>query len=110
MRNIPVDTSALSFMVAGEAEPKILDRATGEVKKDREGRDLYTIPLLPKPNDDRRNPVIVVTFPSLDFPQIPQGVQVRPVGLSVFYWQMNGRSGMGFRCEAIRPANETPAA
>ncbi|MEU0520765.1 hypothetical protein [Streptosporangium sp. NPDC006007] len=109
MRNIPVDVSAMAFMVAGEAEPKIVDRATGEVKQDKEGRDLYTIPLLPKPNDDRRNPVIVVTFPSVDFPQIPQGIQVRPVGLSAFYWQMNGRSGMGFRCEAIRPATEKSA-
>ncbi len=106
MRNIPVDISGLSFTVAGEPEPKIVDRATGEVKKDAEGRDLYVIPLLPKPNDDRRNPVINVTFPSLDFPRIPEGVQVRPVGLSAFYWQMNGRSGLGFRCEAIRPANE----
>ena len=109
MRNIPVDTSALSFTVAGEPEPKIADRATGEVKRDAEGRDLYTIPLLPKPNDDRRNPVIVVTFPSIDFPQIPEGVQVRPVGLAAFFWQMNGRSGMGFRCEAIRPAEAKSA-
>lgn len=103
MRNIPVDIASLSFTVAGEAEPKIVDRATGEVKKDAEGRDLYTIPLLPQPNDDRRNPVIMVTFPSVDFPRIPQGIQVRPVGLTAFFWQMNGRSGVGFRAEAIRP-------
>ncbi|MEV4183423.1 hypothetical protein AB0J28_18525 [Streptosporangium canum] len=109
MRNIPVDISAMAFTVAGEAEPKIVDRATGEVKKDIEGRDLYTIPLLPKPNDDRRNPVIVVTFPSAGFPKIPEGSQIRPVGLTAFYWQMNGRSGMGFRCEAIRPAEVKPA-
>ena len=69
------------------------------MKRDAEGRELYTIPLLPKPTDDRRNPVIVVTFP-----QIPEGVQVVPVGLAAFYWQMNGRSGLGFRAETIRPA------
>lgn len=103
MRNIPVDIASLSFTVAGEAEPKIVDRATGEVKKDAGGRELYTIPLLPQPNDDRRNPVIMVTFPSVDFPRIPQGIQVRPVGLTAFFWQMNGRSGVGFRAEAIRP-------
>ncbi|GAA3019374.1 MULTISPECIES: hypothetical protein [Streptosporangium] len=104
MRNIPVDLSALAFIVAGEPEPKIVDRATGEVKRDAEGRELYTIPLLPKPNDDRRNPVIVVTFPSETFPQIPEGVQVVPVGLAAFFWSMNGRSGLGFRAETIRPA------
>lgn len=109
MRNIPVDVSGLSFMVAGEPEPKIVDRETGEVKKDSEGRDLYTIPLLPQPNDDRRNPVIVVTFPSEDFPRISQGIKVRPVGLVAFFWQMNGRSGLGFRAEAIRPVTETGA-
>ncbi|MEV5495545.1 hypothetical protein AB0M50_09075 [Nonomuraea fuscirosea] len=103
MRNIPVDASSMSFTVAGEAEPKIVDRATGEVKKDAEGRDLYTLPLLPMPNDDRRNPVITVTFPSVEFPQIQLGSRVRPVGLVCFFWQMNGRSGMGFRCEAVRP-------
>ncbi|GII65633.1 hypothetical protein Skr01_57180 [Sphaerisporangium krabiense] len=105
MRNIPVDIANLAFIVAGEPEAKLADRDTGEIKTDREGRELYTIPLLPKPNDDRRNPVITVTFPSVDFPKIPEGIQVRPVGLSAFYWSMNGRSGMGFRCEAIRPVN-----
>ncbi|MEO3854626.1 hypothetical protein [Acrocarpospora sp. B8E8] len=110
MRNIPVDLSALAFIVAGEPEPKIVDRATGEVKKDAEGRDLYTIPLLPKPNDDRRNPVIVVTFPSENFPTIPEGVQVRPVGLAAFFWQMNGRAGLGFRAESIVPAQARAAA
>ncbi|GAA1516657.1 hypothetical protein GCM10009677_57440 [Sphaerisporangium rubeum] len=109
MRNIPVDISGLAFIVAGEPEPKLMDRETGEVKKDGEGRDLYTIPLLPKPNDDRRNPVITVTFPSADFPKIPEGIQVRPVGLAAFFWSMNGRAGMGFRCEAIRPAAERAA-
>lgn len=93
MRNIPVDTAGLSFIVAGEPEPKIVDRATGEVKKDAEGRDLYVIPLLPRPNDDRRNPVINVTFPSPDYPRIPQGAQVRPLGLTAFFWSMNGRWG-----------------
>ncbi|MEZ7127770.1 hypothetical protein ACBR40_20800 [Nonomuraea sp. AD125B] len=110
MRNIPVDISGLSFIVAGEPEPKIVDRATGEVKRDAEGRELYTIPLLPKPNDDRRNPVIVVTFPSATFPQIPEGVQVRPVGLAAFFWSMNGRSGLGFRAETIAPATAAKAA
>lgn len=104
MRNIPVDLTGMTFIVAGEPEPKIVDRATGEVKRDAEGRDLYTIPLLPKPNDDRRNPVIVVTFPSETFPQIPEGVQIRPVGLTAFFWSMNGRSGLGFRAESIAPA------
>ena len=109
MRNIPVDISGLSFLVAGEPEPKLLDRETGEVKKDNEGRELYTITLLPRPNDDRRNPIITVTFPSATFPKIPEGTQVRPVGLAAFYWSMNGRAGMGFRCEAIRPASEPKA-
>lgn len=103
MRNIPVDISSLLFTVAGEPEAKLADRATGEVKKDAEGRELYTIPLLPNPNDDRRNPVIMVTFPSAEYPHIPQGAKVRPVGLVAFFWQMNGRAGMGFRAQAIRP-------
>ncbi|TMR99974.1 hypothetical protein [Nonomuraea basaltis] len=109
MRNIPVDTSALSFTVAGEAEPKIVDRATGEVKKDAEGRELYTLPLLPMPNDDRRNPVIMVTFPSTVFPQIQVGSKVRLAGLVCFFWKMDGRAGMGFRCEAVRPAADKAA-
>ncbi|MFC5828972.1 hypothetical protein [Nonomuraea insulae] len=99
-----MDTAGMSFMVAAEAEPKIADKATGEVKKDAEGRDLYTLPLLVTPNDDRRNPVIMVTFPSVDFPQIVLGSRVRPVGLVCFFWQINGgNAGLGFRCEAVRP-------
>ncbi|MEU7861261.1 hypothetical protein [Nonomuraea sp. NPDC049141] len=104
MRNTLVDTTALAFTVAGEPEPKIVDRATGEVKRDAEGRELYTIPLLPKPNDERRNAVIVVTFPSETFPQILEGARVVPVGLADLYWRMNRRSGLGFRTETIRPA------
>lgn len=103
MRNIPVDMSGLSFVVAGEPEPKVVDRETGEVKKAADGRDLYTVPLLPQPNDDRRNPVIMVTFPAPaeGFPALAQGSQVRPVGLCAFFWAMNGRSGLGFRAETI---------
>lgn len=108
MRNNKLDIGGMTFTVAGEPEPKIADRETGEVKKDSEGRDLYTIQLLPIPNDDRRNPVITVTFPSVDFPKIPLGSQVRPVELCCFFWEMKGRAGMGYRCEAIRPA--TPKA
>ncbi|MFD1547071.1 hypothetical protein [Nonomuraea guangzhouensis] len=45
-----------------------------------------------------------MTFPSETFPQIPECVQVVPVGLAAFYWQMNGRTGRNFCAETIRPA------
>jgi hypothetical protein len=109
MRFIPVDMSSMSFTVVAEPEPKIADRETGEVKKDAEKRDLYTLPLLVMPNDDRRNPVITVTFPSVDFPRIQPGGKVRLVGLVCFFWKMGDRAGMGFRCEQVLPTAEKAA-
>ncbi|MGH3343680.1 MAG: hypothetical protein ACRDPK_12555 [Carbonactinosporaceae bacterium] len=100
MRNIPVDTSRLSFIAAGDAEPKIKDPSSGELKTDAEGRTLYSVPLLPVPNDDRGRS-IRVTVAASEPPAVSVGQPVQVVGLTAFGWAMNGRSGIGYRAESI---------
>ncbi|MGH3329349.1 MAG: hypothetical protein ACRDPT_16430 [Streptomycetales bacterium] len=103
MRNIPVDTSRLGFIAAGDAEPRIKDPASGELKVDAEGRTLYGVPLLPIPNDDHGRS-IKVTVASGSPPVLTVGQPVDVVGLTAFGWAMNGRSGIGYRAESITTA------
>lgn len=107
MRNIPVDTEGLRFIAAGDAEPKIANPETGEIKTDAEGRTLYAVPLLPIPNDDRGNS-IKVTVPASEPPAVTEGEPVSVDGLVAFAWAMNGRSGVAFRARSISARTAAP--
>ena len=45
MRNIPVDTAALSFICVSAPRPKLVNQDTGEVKVDKNGQTVFQVGL-----------------------------------------------------------------
>lgn len=46
MRQIPVDTSAATVMIAKAPQPKVKDRRTGEIALDKDGVTLMTVEVM----------------------------------------------------------------
>lgn len=104
MRNIPVDTRSLSFLCVGESDVKA-DRDTGEVKVDREGRQLHTVDVvaMASPPDPLQRPeVIRVTTPLVKNAVPGQPLQV--LGLQASPYLIEGKAGMAWKASEIRPA------
>lgn len=53
--------------------------------------------------DERGADTIVVTIATQDPPQLQQGQPVTPVHLVAQPWSRNGREGVAFRAEDVRP-------
>ena len=100
MFNMPIDTSAMSFLVGAGAEP-IRERGTNRQRTDPEtGEPLFAVRLVAL-IEGRAN-VITVKVPGQP-PALPQGAQVRVHGLLATPWTMEGRSGVAFRAARIEP-------
>src|SRR6266542_2487301 len=84
MFNLPIDTSAMTFLVGASAEP-IRERGTNRPRTDTETGEP---------------------------PAVPQGAPVRVLGLVATPWTMEGRSGVAFRAARIEPISPSarPAA
>ncbi|WP_406344527.1 hypothetical protein [Streptomyces sp. NBC_00648] len=105
MRQIPVDTSAASVMVAKPPQPKVKDRRSGEIAIDADtGATLMTVDVMFAANDEVE--ILSVTVPE---PGITgELVMGTPVGLTSLVgrpWEneFNGqkRHGIAFRAVAI---------
>ncbi|GAA2614327.1 hypothetical protein SMC26_24170 [Actinomadura fulvescens] len=111
MRNIPVDTSALTFVCVSPPRPKLINQDTGEIKRDKEGNDVYQVGLSAANEMGR---VDLVNVAVTGDPGVTIGQIVNPVGLVGFYWEqtINGekRAGVSFRAEQIVPATVAAAA
>jgi hypothetical protein len=110
MRNIPVDTSKLTFVVVSAPRPRVMDRETGEIKIDREGRSVYQVGLSAADESGR---VDLLTVSVSGAPDVTLGQIVSPAGLVGFTWEQRNRDGevrwgIAFRAESISPAR--PAA
>lgn len=102
MQSIPVDVSRLGVMRCAVApEPKMTGFETKEVKKDKEGRTVYTVGVLVR-QDGRRVSVIEIAV-SGEPKGVAEGVEVRVTGLEAFAWAMGDRHGLSFRANAITP-------
>ena len=108
MFNLPVDTSAMTFMVgSGQAEP-IRERDSGRQRTDPEtGEPLYAVQVVVL--SEGRADVITVKVPGASPPELAQGTPVRLVGLVATPWTMEGRSGVAFRATRIEPARPAAA-
>jgi hypothetical protein len=105
MRQIPVDTSTASVMVAQAPEPKIKDRRTGEVATDAEtGATLMTVNVMFAANGEVE--ILNVTVPETGISgELAMGTPVALTGLIARPWEneFNGqkRHGIAFRAVAV---------
>src|SRR4051812_33574686 len=111
MRNIPVDTAALSFVCVSAPRPKLVDQNTGEVKVDRDGHTVYTVGLSAA---DASGRVELINVSVSGDPDVTLGQLVTPVDLTAFPWEQfrNGekRWGIAYRATRIAPAVSAAAA
>lgn len=105
MRQIPVDTSTATVMVAKQPQIKVKDRRTGEVALDAEtGAKLMTVDVMFAANDAVE--ILSVTVPESGVSgELGMGTPVALTGLIARPWEneFNGqkRHGIAFRAVAV---------
>jgi hypothetical protein len=97
---LPVDTSAIAFLCAVEAEP-VVDFETKRPRADENGEPLYMVQLIAM--TDGAAEIIAVKVPGLPS-GIRQGYPVKVSGLVAQPWTMADRSGVAFRATRIESA------
>jgi hypothetical protein len=102
---LPVDTSAIAFLCAVEAEP-VVDFETKRPRADENGEPLYLVQLIAM--TDGAAEILAVKVPGMPSQAIRQGHPVKVHGLVAQPWTMADRSGVAFRAARIEPA--VPAA
>src|ERR1700690_2425142 len=108
MRNIPipVDTNRLTFVCVSDPRPRLVDKDSGEVKVDREGRSVYQVGLSAADSTGR---VDLVTGNVPGMQPVTIGQVVEPVGLVGIVWEQvrdgNARWGISYRAESIQLAS-----
>jgi hypothetical protein len=98
---LPVDTSAIAFLCAVEAEP-VVHFETKRPRADENGEPLYMVQLIAM--TDGAAEIIAVKVPGQPSASIRQGHPVRVHGLVAQPWTMADRSGVAFRATRIEPA------
>jgi hypothetical protein len=102
---LPIDTSRLKFLVVAPAEPlkqfeEGKPREEWAPRTDVNGEVLWPAQLVAL--GDGEAEIIRVAVPG--DPKVGQGEMVSVDGLTAQAWEMDGRSGMAFRCVAMRSA------
>jgi hypothetical protein len=105
VRQIPVDTSAASVMVAQPPQPKVRDRRTGEIATDAEtGATMMTVDVMFAANGDVEILSVTVPEPGISG-DLVMGTPVALTGLVARPWEneFNGqrRHGISFRAVAV---------
>ena len=105
MRQIPVDTSAATVMVAKTPQPKVKDRRTGEIAMDIEsGSKLMTVDVMFAANEEVEILKLTVPQPGVS-EDLAMGTPVALTGLIASAWEneFNGqkRHGIAFRAVAV---------
>ncbi|WP_406310958.1 hypothetical protein OG899_07840 [Streptomyces thermoviolaceus] len=113
MRQIPVDTSGATVMVAKAPQPKVRDRSTGEIAIDAEtGAKLMTVDVMFAANDEVE--ILSLTVPETGISgDLAMGTPVALTGLIARPWEteFNGqkRHGIAFRAVAVTSLADTAA-
>ncbi|MGA2928988.1 MAG: hypothetical protein ABSG43_23975 [Solirubrobacteraceae bacterium] len=107
---MPIDTSRLQFLVVAPAEQlrKFEEGKPREFwgpRTDVNGEILWRVQLVAL--GDGEADIIRVSIAGE--PKLTQGEMVRVEGMTAQAWEMDGRSGMTFRANAIRPVNPRAA-
>ncbi|MGY5630699.1 SCO3933 family regulatory protein [Streptomyces sp. UC1A3] len=114
MRQIPVETSGATVMVAKAPQPKVRDRRTGEIATDMEtGVKLMTVDVMFAANDEVE--ILSITVPETGFSgELAMGTPVALTGLVARPWEneFNGqkRHGIAFRAVAVTSLVATDSA
>ncbi|MGY1582996.1 SCO3933 family regulatory protein [Streptomyces sp. MN13] len=114
MRQIPVDTTAATVMVAKTPQPKVRDRRTGEIATDTEtGAKLMTVDVMFAANDEVE--ILSITVPETGISgDLATGTPVALTGLIARPWEneFNGqkRHGIAFRAVAVTSLAATGSA
>src|SRR5438876_813651 len=100
---LPIDTTRLQFLVVAPAEPlrqfeEGKPRESWAPRTDANGEVLWRIQLVAL--GDGEAEIIRVAVPG--DPKVAQGDMVRIDGLTAQPWEMECKSGVSFRCLAIR--------
>ncbi|MFC4061645.1 hypothetical protein ACFOWE_25375 [Planomonospora corallina] len=103
---IPVDVTKLHIVCVKPPMPRLVNKDTGEVKRDRDGNVMYELTLLIEDGFNRMELVKVTTSPE---PPVTVGEVIVPVGLVGYVWEQNGRWGISYRAQSFLPAG-TPRA
>jgi hypothetical protein len=98
---LPVDTSAIAFLCAVEAEP-VVDFETRRPRADENGEPLYVVQLIAMAEGAAE--IIAVKVPGQPSTSIRQGHPVKVSGLVAQPWTMNDRAGVAFRAAKVEPA------
>ncbi|CAL9516209.1 hypothetical protein SUDANB140_03754 [Streptomyces sp. enrichment culture] len=105
MRQIPVDTSAATVMVAKTPQPKVRDRRTGEIATDAEtGAKLMTVDVMFAANDEVE--ILSVTVPETGISgDLTMGTPAAPRGWS----PGRGRTSSTARGGTASPSARSPS-
>lgn len=108
---LPIDTSRLQFLAVAPAEPlrqfeEGKPREAWAPRTDANGEILWRVQLVAL--GDGEAEIIRVSVPG--DPQVAQGDMVRVDALMAQPWEMEGRSGVSFRCAAISGASNRSSA
>lgn len=96
---LPVDTSAVSFVTAGPAEPAV-DFDT-KAQKTEDGQPVFNVHLFALGSGSRD----VITVKLTGNPKgLGEFTPVRVSGLIATTWSMGGRSGVSFKATSIEPS------
>ncbi|MFI6604534.1 hypothetical protein ACIBHX_50630 [Nonomuraea sp. NPDC050536] len=102
---IPVDVAKLQISVAKAPRPRLVNKETGEIKRNKDGHEMYEVTLLVEDELGRMELVKVSTTPE---PQITAGEEVTPVGMVGYVWEItqNGqpRWGISYQARGFIPA------
>lgn len=102
MRNIPVDTSQMTFIAAGSPRPKLKDRTTGEIKYNADGAPMWQLKVLAQVEDNDAETVLI-SFPAAHAITARLGTPLTVQGLSAMAWEANGRHGVAFSASSVAP-------
>lgn len=97
---LPIDTSAMTFVVAGAAEP-VLDFESKQQKTDENGAPLYAVAVMVL---GERQPEIFSVKLAGQPAAVAPGQAAKVTGLIATPWAMGERSGVSFRANKIEPA------
>ncbi|MGW6962263.1 SCO3933 family regulatory protein [Streptomyces chartreusis] len=104
MRQIPVDTTNATVMVAKPPQPKVKDRRTGEIALDKDGVTLMTVEVMFSTPDEVEILKLTVPRPGVS-EELTMGTPVALTGLVASAWEneFNGqkRHGIAFRAVAV---------
>ena len=104
MKQLPIDTTGMTFLAAGPAEP-VLDFDSKAAKVDEKGEAIFAVQLVSLVGAGAE--VITVKVPG-EPKALAQGTAVRVVDLVGQPWVMGDRNGVSFRASRIEPVSTGP--